>query len=92
MIAKSKMNAHIDFHIAEDLDRELNPNKKKYKRKAEQMEDEGPGTKATQPEIDNKKVKKGRNSTPSSTGKFGSQQLQASQSMRLDSFFKKKNG
>ena len=31
LIIKSQMEAHLDFHTAQDLDRELNPNKKKYK-------------------------------------------------------------
>jgi len=31
LIVKSQMEAHLDFHTAQDLDRELNPKKKKYK-------------------------------------------------------------
>ena len=31
MIPTAELDAHMDFHFAEDLDRETNPNKKKYK-------------------------------------------------------------
>lgn len=34
-IADKEMPSHIDMHIAEDLDKELNPNKRKYKKVAE---------------------------------------------------------
>ena len=32
LVNKSSLEGHIDFHTAEDLDKELNPNKKKYKK------------------------------------------------------------
>jgi len=94
-IRKDEFEAHNDFHIAQDLDRQLNPNKRKYKR--EQKEDnkatqeistlkQPQNAKQTQAmeisQTQTKKVKK----TPKSEEVKHSQ----SQFMKLDSFFKKK--
>ncbi len=39
MIPQEEFEAHVDFHVAMELDRQLNPNKKKYKRSGDSAED-----------------------------------------------------
>ena len=91
--------AHKDFHIAEDLDKELNPNKRKYKKLEEKSEEklmnnpynnaekEKRQGKKKEGEHESKKVKKSKpqvdEKTTSISGNIG-----VGKNITLDKFFK----
>jgi len=85
LIREENQKDHDDFHIAEDLDKELNPNKKKYKRFGSSFEDLKGDLAAENIKPELKKVKK---EPLPSKGKKKKEPEQPS--VTLDKFFFKK--
>jgi hypothetical protein len=80
LIRESMITGHLDQHVAEDLDRELNPNKKKYK-----------ATTHSEHFVENdKKIEIEKHQDLKKVKKTGSKEAPSKPGITLDKFFAKK--
>jgi len=101
-IPLEEIASHIDFHVAEDLDKELNPNKRKYKKLEERVEEkpsnlihsnakkEKKRSKKKEGEHEVKKVKKSKPKEDERVSNNVTGKVSVGKNMTLDEFFFKK--